>query len=154
VRPFSAGGARVACRPAAHLTIKGGHVCSDVLSWLSKWLAIPLLVASLGGHWALLQTAAWVGMTIDYSQRDELTIALKKTFDGKHPCKLCQLISKGKKSERKTDARPLNPKLDLFLSLKAIGFYPPSFPKVTAGFSQLVDRAESPPVPPPRFLQG
>jgi hypothetical protein len=55
----------------------------------------------LGGHWALLQTSAWVGMIVQYSQRDGLTAGLAQTFDGEHPCPVCKAIQDGKKQEQK-----------------------------------------------------
>jgi hypothetical protein len=59
------------------------------------------LLQILGGHWALLQTTAWVGMIVQYSQRDGLTAGLAQTFDGEHPCSVCKAIQDGKKQEQK-----------------------------------------------------
>jgi hypothetical protein len=64
------------------------------------WGALALLQI-LGGHWALLQTTAWVGMIVQYSQRDGLTAGLAQTFDGEHPCSVCKAIQDGKKQEQK-----------------------------------------------------
>ena len=35
----------------------------------------------LGGHWALLQTAAWVGMVIDYSKTEGVEAGITNAFD-------------------------------------------------------------------------
>jgi len=51
---------------------------------------------SLGGHWALLQTSAWVGMIVQYSQRAGLKAGIAQTFDGEHPCSVCKAIQDGK----------------------------------------------------------
>ena len=59
------------------------------------------LLQILGGHWALLQTSAWVGMVVQYSQRDGLKSGLAQTFDGEHPCSVCKAIQDGKKQEQK-----------------------------------------------------
>ena len=59
------------------------------------------LLQILGGHWALLQTSAWIGMFVQYSQRDGLTAGLAQTFDGEHPCSVCKVIQDGKKQEEK-----------------------------------------------------
>jgi hypothetical protein len=59
------------------------------------------LLQILGGHWAVLQTTAWVGMIVQYSQRDGLTSGLAQTFDGEHPCAVCKAIQDGKKQEQK-----------------------------------------------------
>ncbi|HEY2951339.1 MAG TPA: hypothetical protein VGK40_02085 [Verrucomicrobiae bacterium] len=69
-------------------------------------MAVALaLVLAIGGHWAVLQTAAWVGMVISYSQDSPLKEAVVKTFDGRHPCKLCKAVQAGKTS--RTEARQL-----------------------------------------------
>ena len=40
--------------------------------------------------------------------------ALERTFDGKHPCKICVVVEQGKKSEKKSDQLPTIQKLELF----------------------------------------
>ncbi len=40
------------------------------------------LLQILGGHWAFLQTGAWIGMVVQYSQEVGLKTALGQTFDG------------------------------------------------------------------------
>jgi hypothetical protein len=60
------------------------------------------LVSSIGLHWAFFQSVAWVGMVITYSQEGTLTQAIVKTFDGKHPCSLCNQIAKAQKSQKKS----------------------------------------------------
>jgi hypothetical protein len=59
------------------------------------------LLQILGGHWALLQTSAWLGMIVQYSQRAGLKAGLAQTFDGEHPCSVCKAIEDGKKQEQK-----------------------------------------------------
>jgi hypothetical protein len=71
------------------------------------------LALALGFHWALLQTVAWTGMVISYSQRASLHEAIAKTFDGKHPCALCNAIQKGRAEEQKRDHQQLNPSVKL-----------------------------------------
>ncbi len=40
------------------------------------------------------QKHRWVGMAISYSQdSSSFSEALAKTFDGKHPCKLCKFVA-------------------------------------------------------------
>jgi hypothetical protein len=119
---------------------------------LAKCLVVALLVLATGGHWALLQTAAWVGMTIDYSQKDPFLVALRKTFDGKHPCQLCHLISKEKKSEEKKESKQPEIKLDFFPHVKDSGLNPPPFPRVCEYVLAVLSRSESPPAPPPRLI--
>jgi hypothetical protein len=59
------------------------------------------LLQILGGHWAFLQTGAWVGMLVQYSQQVGLKAGLAQTFDGAHPCPVCKAIQNGKKQEQK-----------------------------------------------------
>ena len=59
------------------------------------------LLQIVGGHWALLQTGAWLGMIVQYSQRAGLKAGLAQTFDGEHPCSVCKSIQDGKKQEQK-----------------------------------------------------
>jgi hypothetical protein len=70
-----------------------------VLVRLSKWVVVAILVISTGIHWMALQTVAWAGMIVCYSERAPLRTALAETFDGNHPCPLCKAIAKGKTKE-------------------------------------------------------
>lgn len=66
-----------------------------------QWLLIGMLLVSMGGHLALLQTVAWSRMLVDYSSNQSLTEAVEKTFDGAHPCSLCKVVKQSRKSEEK-----------------------------------------------------
>ena len=59
------------------------------------------LLQILGSHWAFLQTGAWIGMVVQYSQQVGLKAGLAQTFDGEHPCSVCKAIQDGKKQEQK-----------------------------------------------------
>jgi hypothetical protein len=120
-----------------------------MFKWFGKWLLVLALIFSVGGHWAFLQTVAWVGMTVSYSQNDSISKALSKTFDGKHPCKLCQLVKKGKTTEQESDSQPGLQKLDFF-SEKTPGFYFSALtPNPFGLLVQLLSRIDTPPLPPP-----
>src|SRR5436189_5771286 len=75
-----------------------------VLSRVSRLAIVLALAGSIGLPWALCQAVAWASMVATYSRDASLTEAIVKTFDGKHPCKLCQHISKSKQAEKKTDS--------------------------------------------------
>jgi hypothetical protein len=112
---------------------------------------VAALVATIGGHWAILQTAAWVGMAVNYSNTESLCVALSKTFDGKHPCKLCKLVKEGKKSERKSDAQLDLKKMDFF-ALHAVEFYfAPLKQNPLSPIPLMPSRSQAPPTPPPLF---
>jgi hypothetical protein len=123
-----------------------------VLARLSKWLLALALMVSIGGHWAALQSVAWVGMIIDYSHGSCLTVAIDKTFDGKHPCCLCRAIAAGKKSERKQEASLQKDDLKFASAKQSFVLVAPShFELVSLLENPPADSlAQEPPFPPPR----
>lgn len=124
-----------------------------VLVRLSEWLVVLSLCVSIGAHWAILQSVAWCGMAITYSQGTSLEDGLVKTFDGKHPCNLCKAIAEGKKSEKKQKTQFEIKKLELFsLSAEEPVFIAPVKQEGILMISILLSRTEVPPTPPPRFV--
>jgi hypothetical protein len=65
-------------------------------------LVVATLCLSLGVHWALLQSLAWTGMLLSWSQEVSLVEAVKNTFDGEHPCPLCKAVESGQKQTPKS----------------------------------------------------
>jgi len=57
-----------------------------------------------GGKWATLQSVAWTKMLYDYSSAGSFVEALTKTFDGLHPCNLCETIQQGQSEEKSQTA--------------------------------------------------
>src|SRR5690348_13071416 len=106
-----------------------------VLVKCGNFFLVFALILALGGHWALLQSVAWVGMTIENSRGLPLKEALIKTFDGKHPCSLCKFVAEGKKSEKKPQAQTLTTKLDLFFVSSPIEIRRAPFPSPNAVIS-------------------
>jgi hypothetical protein len=74
-----------------------------VFARIGKFFFVLTLVATLGAHWALLQTVAWTTMLADNLCTHSVKEAVTETFDGNHPCPLCKAIAAGKQSEKKTD---------------------------------------------------
>ena len=61
----------------------------------------------------MLQSVAWVGMVVSYTQTDNsLATAVEKTFDGQHPCDLCEVVKDGRESDREQDRQKHVVKLD------------------------------------------
>jgi len=119
---------------------------------LGKWLVVLAVVLATGSHWVLLQSVAWVGMTVDFSRTEALGTALQKTFDGQHPCTLCKLVDEGRKGERKTDMQKVQPKLDLFCERSGeLTDEPVPFSFPVAILLREAACTHAPPVPPPRF---
>jgi hypothetical protein len=116
-------------------------------------VAVAALTFALGGHWAILQSVAWVTMVAGYSQAEPLKDALVKTFDGRHPCRLCKLVREGKASEQKQELQKLVLKIDFFLQAQpSLLSSPPPFPQPVSRESSSRQRLETPPTPPPRQL--
>jgi hypothetical protein len=118
---------------------------------LSRIIVVLALVASIGGHWALLQSVAWTRMIIERTHTDSFAAAVQTTLDGEHPCDLCKRITEGKQSEHQPDKSPLKMKVDLLCELRPIAIAPPSEPvNFASSPSEGTPGAERPPVPPPR----
>jgi hypothetical protein len=73
----------------------------QIRSRIGALFCLLALLQILGGHWALLQTSAWIGMVVQYSRQAGLKAGLAQTFDGEHPCPICKAIQDGKKQEQK-----------------------------------------------------
>ena len=116
---------------------------------------VAALACSIGLHWGLFQSVAWLGMVVNYAQETPLKEALVRTFDGKHPCALCKEIAKGKQSEKKSESAPAAKQFEFLYSVAAFYFCAPSegwqssWPQIPLG-----SLAHTPPVPPPRQLPG
>ncbi|NJL19512.1 MAG: hypothetical protein HC901_04545 [Bdellovibrionaceae bacterium] len=117
------------------------------------WLAM-LLVS--GAHWFILQSIAWAGMLLLYSANDGLPAGVAKTFDGQHPCALCEKVDEGRRSEEapKLPLLKLDKKADWFAQLRPLSLAvrtplpaPDHFP---ASLLTEASRFDVPETPPPR----
>lgn len=127
-------------------------------------LAALAMFSVVGGHWAVLQTVAWTQMLADYARASgSVVTAVEETFDGEHPCELCQRIAAAKKMEERgpeQQAPASAPKIAK-AEQKAKALLPESWlsrparlmgerPWFAAVPARGVLRTERPPVPPPR----
>jgi hypothetical protein len=109
----------------------------------------------MGVHWAILQSVAWTGMVICYSHEGSFREALQKTFDGKHPCKLCKIVTAAKKSEKKEASQKPIHDLDFLFNAPRISLLPCLSDNLIAVPDHLLlSRNEAPLTPPPRALPG
>jgi hypothetical protein len=105
----------------------------------------------LGLHWALLQAVAWTGMIVSYSHNASLAEAVSKTFDGAHPCCLCQTIKQGRAEEKQQESIAPATKLPPAILWQAPLFSFTSDQAMISAPDQAADpRAEAPPKPRPR----
>ena len=133
------------------MTRSGLDVWSVVFRRLPGILIAVALAGSLGLPWAFLQTLAWAGMFVGNLTTSSVSAALQRTFDGEHPCALCQAIAAGKKSGKKSDKLLPLKKLEGLTQAVAMVVYPPgSFSQAEAKevIPELLTPA--PPTPPPR----
>ena len=113
-----------------------------------------LLCLSLGMHWTLLQGVAWTGMFLVNLNEGTVTEAVKKTFDGEHPCPLCLAVKEGQKKE-KDDSKPLAAKsvkkFEAVLVAKTRLVAPPAEVRSFSGFVFSFEGwTGRPSMPPPR----
>jgi hypothetical protein len=122
-----------------------------VLRKASRLIVILALLASVGGHWALLQSLAWTRMLIERTHTASFATAVQTTLDGEHPCDMCKRITEGKQNEQQPEKSPLGAKVDLLCERRVIAIAPPSEPmNFPSSPTEGMPRAERPPVPPPR----
>ena len=89
-------------------------------------------------------------MMIQNAQQASFCEAVKRTFDGAHPCNLCKRISRAKGTEKKHDNQ-LTIKADLICVVRQLALLPHFAPvDYFALVSSLVAAPQQPPSPPPR----
>lgn len=124
-----------------------------VVQSLIRFAAALVLVLSLGLHWAFLQTIAWTGMVVSYSRDASLNEAVAKTFDGKHPCRMCKAIKQARAEEKKQGEQQVKPgsKLDSGLVWKSPALYFASDrERISSPQTIVLIRSYEPPKPRPR----
>ena len=120
----------------------------------SKVVVVLALVVSLGAHWALLQSVAWVGMIVTYAQEATLAEAVRMTFDGEHPCRLCKVIKADRATEKKQDTEngQVGAKLELAPLPSLVNFlFTSDPPGIPVGDTYGMTRRDAPPKPRPRL---
>jgi len=116
---------------------------------------VAALAFSIGLHWGFLQSVAWMGMLVGYSQNATVGEALVKTFDGKHPCALCKAIATAKKSQKKSEFPVTGKKFEFSYSSTSFVFSAPTRFWMAGGVEETADLLNhSPPVPPPKTVLG
>jgi hypothetical protein len=122
-----------------------------VLARAYNGLVVMALVLVIGGHWAILQSAAWAGMIYDYSHRAPVSEAIEKTFSGKFPCKLCKFVRAGQAAEKQQELVKLETKFEYSFTSGGAWLYPPEPVCLFLPFnSSSPARFEAPLTPPPR----
>lgn len=117
-----------------------------------KIAAVVLLSLSLGLHWAVLQSVAWTSMLVERTQTTSFRTALQTTFDGQHPCKLCQVVRAGKSAEKQAEVLVKLAKLDSSLpeQTNLLPLPPRRVTPLPSLTLRATSREDAPPLPPPR----
>jgi hypothetical protein len=122
-----------------------------VLARIGKLFLVFALIAMLGAHWAFLQTIAWTTMLANNLRTQSLTESVSRTFDGNHPCPLCEAIAAGKKSENKNAVNVQTQKLEyLPLAQKIVLIAPSTLPSLSLENLFAKSFFHKPLLPPPR----
>lgn len=125
------------------------------------------LCLALGWHWTALQSVAWTTMLISNAASCSFGEAVKKTFDGEHPCSLCLAVRDGmaknapdmannstgsKQQPVKTSTAG---KPDLFCCIRSLRL-PSEYRNLSYEVrdTEVVSRRGAPSLPPPRSLLG
>ena len=127
-------------------------IVKKVLARHKNMIVAVALVLSIGLHWPLLQSVAWLNMIVSYSKQDGFEKAISKTFDGKHPCNLCKMVSTGKKAEKKQTKELALKKVDLFVRGTQVALFAHSISIPHPDFAPSIQVLTYPPLrPPPNF---
>jgi Tfp pilus assembly protein PilV len=126
-----------------------------MLKRLGHVLLMVALLGATGAHWAVLQSVAWATMLANHARAECLADAFAQTFDGKHPCPLCQQIARSRQAQKKSDWQTGSKQLEFASEPLAFFFCAP------ADFFLLDERSssapllnQSPPKPPPRAVSA
>jgi hypothetical protein len=114
-----------------------------------RWIILGMMCLSLGLQWAVIQGIAWTSMLVSYSQSDGFFQAVSKTFDGQHPCPLCEAVEEGGRKTSGKDAEGAKPSLKKFEAVVAdtLRIVPPAAGRLT--YPNLIQKAEAGNHPPP-----
>lgn len=126
---------------------------------LGRWLSLIACLSLAGGHWAMLQTAAWSGMLLEYGRSYGVEKAVSMTFDGDHPCALCKKIEAAQKQQSSSEApqaprtKEIKPQPAAPLPKRmALNDPPSSRLGIERHHFSADSRRDAPPLPPPRWL--
>ncbi len=116
-----------------------------------KTVAVALLAFSLGLHWLVLESVAWVSMTLDFSRETAIVQAIQQTFDERNACPLCQAIVQGQQAEDEQDDNGNLIKIEAVVHTGTAWVdFPKSLELSILQASGAVHQRGDPPSPPPQ----
>jgi len=118
---------------------------------LATTISITVLAFTLGLHWVMLQSFAWVSMTISYTGETSVYASVKKALDSETTCVLCRVVDASKKAEQDAPTMIVAQELEgLSPGLHPIVSRPGTFYHENGPLAALLSRANAPPTPPPQ----
>lgn len=73
---------------------------SRILTWLKRICAVSMILL-MQGPAMLMQEMAWASMLATYTRDRGIARGVLETFDGRHPCKMCEKAEDLRKREGK-----------------------------------------------------
>jgi|SRR5579871_819349 len=118
---------------------------------LRNILLIIVILGGTGAHWCALQSVAWTTMIAENLRTVSLTEAIVRTFDGRHPCSICKVITNAKKSGKRSEFLQPPIKLEFPPAIASLLLVTPSrFHVVALIDTPLQSLSNRPITPPPR----
>jgi hypothetical protein len=117
------------------------------------WLLLLAVVTAANLHLPALQVVAWTRMLVEYSHDRSLSEAVEMTFDGEHPCPMCQSIKAAATNHADTTALDgVSSPQPLYAPAPATAWIHTLVPLARLDLSATasVRTSHQPPVPPPR----
>ena len=118
---------------------------------LANTISITVLAFTLGLHWVMLQSFAWLSMTISYTGETSVYASVKKALDSETTCVLCHVVDASQKAEQDDPAIIVAQELEgLSPGLHPIVSLPGTFYHENGPLAALLSRANAPLTPPPQ----
>lgn len=117
------------------------------------WLLLLSVLVTANLHLPALQVVAWARMLVEYSHNRSLSEAVEMTFDGEHPCPMCQSIEAAATNQADTTALDsASSPQPLYAPAPATAWIHTLVPlaRLNLPTTASVHTAHQPPVPPPR----
>jgi hypothetical protein len=94
-------------------------------------------------------------MLVARTQQSSVQEAVRTTFDGDHPCPLCNVVEEGRRQQQESETVPILEQLAKlnFLKPQSILLPQPTMAGILypSTLESGISRGESPPTPPPRL---
>ncbi len=116
---------------------------------------ISALLMGAGAHVVVMQFYAWTCMAVSNMRGSDLRGAIDRTFDGRHPCRLCLKLKKARRSKSGGALRLPQTRVDILFEAAPLALTDFVSSWRVAAFSRGKPSVAKPiDIPPPRSLQA